>query len=40
MEKSKQKWMDFVEISFLNNDFKAAYKELISNRFERLNNTN
>lgn len=40
MEKAKNKWLDFIEISFLNNDFKAAYKELISNRFERLNNIN
>lgn len=36
MEKSKIKWMEFIDISFLNKDFKNEYKDLINKRFKRL----
>lgn len=36
MEKAKSKWMDFIDISFISNDFKVALKTLINKRFERL----
>jgi serine/threonine-protein kinase HipA len=36
MEKAKNKWMDFIDISFLSDEFKQAYKELINDRFKRL----
>lgn len=36
MEKAKDKWMEFIDISFLNNDFKSSYKNLIHDRFFRL----
>jgi serine/threonine-protein kinase HipA len=36
MEKMKDEWMEFIDISFLSDDFKAAYKELIGKRFSRL----
>ena len=36
METVKNKWMDFIEISFLDNEFKKAYKELIQERFSIL----
>ncbi|MBK7172417.1 MAG: HipA domain-containing protein [Bacteroidales bacterium] len=36
MEKSLDKWMEFIDISFLNTDFKSSYKNLILDRFSRL----
>ena len=36
MEKAKDKWMEFIDISFLNNDFKTTYKDIILDRFSRL----
>ncbi|WP_281225882.1 hypothetical protein [Flavobacterium aquiphilum] len=37
MEKAKDKWLDLIDKSFLSEDFKLAYKELIAERFSRLN---
>jgi serine/threonine-protein kinase HipA len=36
MEKSKTKWFECIENSFIKNDFKLRYKELIEDRFLRL----
>jgi serine/threonine-protein kinase HipA len=36
MEKAKDKWMDFIELSFLSAEFKDAYRSLITARFKRL----
>ena len=36
MEKAKVKWMDFMDTSFMSNDFKVALKKLINQRFDRL----
>lgn len=36
MEKAKAKWMDFIDISFMSNDFKDVFKTLINKRFDRL----
>lgn len=36
MEKAKEKWIDFIQISFLNDDFKEKYIQLIHERFNRL----
>lgn len=36
MEKAKSKWLDFIDISFLSTDLKKVYKELITDRFHRL----
>lgn len=36
MEKAREKWMDFIEISFISNDLKKQYKDLITERFEKL----
>lgn len=36
MEKAREKWMDFIEISFLSDDLKKQYKDLITERFEKL----
>ena len=36
MEKARPKWIDFIEISFISDELKKKYKELISERFERL----
>jgi len=36
MEKVKSGWLDFIEISFLKDEMKTAYKNLIQNRFDRL----
>lgn len=33
MEKAKDKWIDFIDGSFLSKDLKVAYKELILERF-------
>lgn len=37
MEKAKSKWMEQIEICFMSDDFKNQYKEIITERFERLN---
>jgi serine/threonine-protein kinase HipA len=36
MEKAKDKWIEFIGISFLSDDFKLLYKQLIQERFARL----
>lgn len=36
MEKAKSSWLEFIDISFLNEEMKLAYKNLIHNRFARL----
>jgi hypothetical protein len=36
MERAKKSWIEFIDISFLSNDLKTAYKNLLQNRFERL----
>ncbi len=36
MDKAKGKWVDFIDISFLNDEFKKAYKNIIEERFNRL----
>jgi serine/threonine-protein kinase HipA len=36
MEKAKDKWMEFIKISFLSNDFKESYQSLINERFSRI----
>jgi serine/threonine-protein kinase HipA len=36
MVKSKPIWMDQIDNSFLNNEFKAAYKLLFEERFSRI----
>jgi serine/threonine-protein kinase HipA len=36
MEKAKSSWLEFIDISFLNDEMKLAYKDLIQNRFSRL----
>ena len=36
MSKAKQKWLDFIDISFLSPDFKQQYKSLIDERFGML----
>ncbi|MCI9846063.1 HipA domain-containing protein [Flavobacterium pectinovorum] len=36
MKKSKEKWFDLIDRSFLSEDFKKSYKELILMRFERI----
>lgn len=36
MEKAKNQWMGFIDISFLSDDFKVMYKDLISERFNRI----
>ncbi|MDO8367984.1 MAG: HipA domain-containing protein [Saprospiraceae bacterium] len=36
MERSREKWMQFIDWSFLSPEFKEAYKSLISERFNRL----
>lgn len=40
MEKAKDKWMELIDISFLSDDYKIAYKELIRSRFARLTTKN
>jgi serine/threonine-protein kinase HipA len=37
MEKAKDKWLDLIDKSFLSENFKLEYKELIAERFSRLN---
>jgi len=36
MEKIRNKWFDFIQISFLSPDFKEKYIQLINERFDRL----
>ena len=36
MVKAKSNWLEFIDVSFLRDDMKAAYKNLIQNRFARL----
>lgn len=36
MVKAKGKWMEFIDISFLSEDFKEQYKQLIHERLERI----
>lgn len=36
MEKAKDKWLDLIDKSFLSEEFKVEYKELIAERFSRL----
>ena len=36
MEKAKDKWMEYIGISFLSPDFKEAFMQLIQERFSRL----
>lgn len=36
MEAAKDKWMEFIEISFLSKEFKKAYKDIIQDRFSVL----
>jgi len=38
MEAAKDKWMEFIEISFLSKEFKKTYKDLIRDRFLVLKN--
>jgi serine/threonine-protein kinase HipA len=37
MEKSILKWMEQIDISFLSNEFKEHYKQIVRERFERIN---
>lgn len=36
MDKAKKNWFDFIDISFLSNDFKLAYKALIKKKFAQI----
>ena len=36
MEKAKTKWLEFIDISFLNEEMKTGYKNLIQDRFNRI----
>ena len=36
MEQAKDKWIKFIDISFLSDDFKEQYKQLIQERFSRI----
>ncbi|MDP3645431.1 MAG: HipA domain-containing protein [Bacteroidota bacterium] len=36
MERAKDKWMEFIDISFLSDDFKVMYMELIQKRFSMI----
>lgn len=36
MQKVKDKWIEFIDFSFLSADFKLSYKNLIEERFDRL----
>lgn len=36
MEKAKAKWMELIDISFLSDEFKERYKEIITERFDRI----
>lgn len=36
MERAKTRWIEFIDISFLNEEMKEKYKNLLKNRFSRL----
>jgi len=36
MEKAKDKWMEMIDISFMSDDFKEKYRQLIQERFSRI----
>jgi hypothetical protein len=36
MEKAKSSWIDFIDISFLNDQMKFEYKQLLETRFKRI----
>ena len=36
MEKNRNKWIEFIQISFLSKDFKDKYIQIINDRFERI----
>ena len=36
MEKAKESWLQFIDISFLNDEMKTSYKNLLQARFARL----
>ena len=36
MEKAQLTWMEFIEISFLSEEYKTKYIQLINDRFNRL----
>lgn len=36
MERAKEKWIAFIDISFLSDDFKQKYKQLIQEKFARI----
>ena len=36
MGKAKKKWLEFIEISFLSDDYKTGFLQLINERFERI----
>jgi serine/threonine-protein kinase HipA len=38
MERAKQQWMEFIDISFVSDKFKEAYKALLQERFLRIRN--
>src|SRR5688572_5375429 len=38
MEKAAPQWMEFIDISFLDDTIKRTYKELISERISRIQN--
>jgi serine/threonine-protein kinase HipA len=37
MEKAKSKWMEQIENSFMTDNFKNQYKQIVTERFERIN---
>lgn len=37
MEKAKSKWLEHIDISFMSDDFKNRYKQIVIDRFERIN---
>ena len=37
MEKAKSKWLEHIDISFISDDFKNRYKQIVIDRFERIN---
>lgn len=39
MEKAKNSWFEFIDSSFLNDEMKFAYKNMVTNRFARLSPT-
>ena len=38
MKNAEPKWMEQIDASFLSEDFKKAYKEIIHDRLERIEN--